>query len=252
MMKNKAELIGAILSVLVHTGAAVILFNSSLDILDPPPVESSILLDFETEITEEQPEQIRGREPRSEDPDREKPIELAQRSQSPSTVSKQNLTTATKQDDFGDVDVDKIEHKEEPKLDPRASFPGMSKKDTTLTADHSADKSSQNYKAGQSDGNTVKGNADNRPNAHLKGRKVEGNLPRPEYREQDYGTVVVDIWVDQYGTVQKALPGGEGTSVSNKNLWAAARKAAMETHFNMSANAPALQQGTITYIFTLK
>lgn len=251
-MRKRAEWIGIILTTLVHAGAITLLCKLSLATLDPPPVESSILLDFEDEITPEVIEQRRGREPRSEDPDKDKPVELAQRSESPSTVSKQNLTTATKQDDFGDVDVDKIEHKEEPKLDPRASFPGMAKKDTTLTSDHSAQKSSSTYKAGQSDGNTSKGNTDGRPNAHLKGRKVEGNLPRPEYTEQDQGWVVVDIWVDQYGTVQKAVPGGDGTTVSNKNLWAAARKAAMETHFNMNADAPALQEGTITYIFKLK
>ena len=79
-----------------------------------------------------------------------------------------------------------------------------------------------------------------------------GNIPRPNYNSQENGTVVVTIWVDNYGTVQKALPGADGTTVTDKTLWAAARKAAMETHFNMSADAPALQEGTITYIFNLK
>ena len=60
------------------------------------------------------------------------------------------------------------------------------------------------------------------------------------------------IWVDQYGKVQKAVPGADGTTVTDKALWTAARNAALETGFNMSANAPALQEGTITYIFNLK
>ena len=64
--------------------------------------------------------------------------------------------------------------------------------------------------------------------------------------------VVVQIKVDQYGNVKEAIPGVEGTTVTDKNLWNAARKAAMETHFNMSADAPALQQGTITYRFKLQ
>jgi len=63
---------------------------------------------------------------------------------------------------------------------------------------------------------------------------------------------VVDIWVDNYGNVTKAIAGGQGTTVSNQALWAAARAAAMKAHFNQSADAPALQQGTITYIFKLK
>ena len=66
------------------------------------------------------------------------------------------------------------------------------------------------------------------------------------------GKVVVDIWVDNYGNVTKAIAGAQGTTVTNQSLWAAARAAAMKAHFNQSADAPALQQGTITYIFKLK
>ena len=79
-----------------------------------------------------------------------------------------------------------------------------------------------------------------------------GNLPRPVYNVQESGIVVVDIWVDNYGNVAKAVPGGDGTTVLDKTLLNAARNAAMETHFNMSADAPAMQQGTITYYFNLK
>ena len=68
---------------------------------------------------------------------------------------------------------------------------------------------------------------------------------------QESGIVVVDIWVDNYGNVQKAVAGAEGTTVTDKTLWQAARKAALGAHFNMSGDAPALQKGTITYIFKL-
>jgi hypothetical protein len=64
--------------------------------------------------------------------------------------------------------------------------------------------------------------------------------------------VVVEIWVNKSGNVTKALAGAQGTTVSNPTLWAAARVAAMKTHFNQSVDAPELQQGTITYIFKLK
>ena len=89
------------------------------------------------------------------------------------------------------------------------------------------------------------------PNAHLKGRTVVGSLPRPSYGVRESGTVVVSIWVDNYGNVTKAQAGAEGTTISNQELWTAARNAAMKTHFNSEADAPALQQGTITYIFIL-
>ena len=90
------------------------------------------------------------------------------------------------------------------------------------------------------------------PNARLVGRSINGTLPRPSYGVQASGKVVVKIWVDQYGTVTKAQAGVEGTTATDKSLWQAAYKAAMGTNFNMDASAPSLQEGTITYIFTLR
>ena len=89
------------------------------------------------------------------------------------------------------------------------------------------------------------------PNASLKGRTVLGTLPKPKFVTSEEGIVVVSIWVDQYGNVQKAIAGSQGTTVVSKDLWTAARNAAMEAHFNMSGDAPALQEGTITYKFDL-
>jgi hypothetical protein len=86
----------------------------------------------------------------------------------------------------------------------------------------------------------------------VKGRNVEGNLTLPTYDTQTDGTVVVQVKVDQYGTVIEAVPGAEGTTVADRKLWNEARIAAMKAHFNMDANAPAVQTGTITYIFKLK
>lgn len=88
-------------------------------------------------------------------------------------------------------------------------------------------------------------------NASLQGRTVLGTLPRPNIQPTNPGVVVVTIWVDQYGTVQKAFAGADGTTVTDNELWDAARKAALGAHFNMSADAPALQEGTITYRFNL-
>ena len=87
---------------------------------------------------------------------------------------------------------------------------------------------------------------------HLKGRKVVGSLPKPAYVSQAEGIVVVEIKVDQYGTVTEAVPGAEGTTATDKVLWGAARSAALKAHFNQDAKAPASQPGTITYTFKLK
>ena len=86
-------------------------------------------------------------------------------------------------------------------------------------------------------------------NAHLSGRNLVGTLPRPTYNAQLEGTVVVQVKVDQYGNVTEAIPGVEGTTVTDSGLWNVARNAAMKVHFNAKADAPVVQTGTITYTF---
>lgn len=81
--------------------------------------------------------------------------------------------------------------------------------------------------------------------AYLKGRSVNGNLPT--FISDKSGKIVVEIWVDNYGNVQKAVAGVEGTTVTDNGLWEKAKKAALGAHFNMSADAPAMQKGTIVY-----
>lgn len=248
--ERNSRLSGLILTVLVGTSSGVAVSNAGLKYLDPPPPENTFLIDFSEEEEEPvQPPRI-GRQPRSPKVDKTKPIELVQESESPYTAmeEKPNLTPATRQDDFGDVETEKVEVEEA--LDPRASFPGMSKKDTSLTAPHTAENAGDTFKAGQPDGNTAKGRSDGTPNAHVKGRKTVGTIPRPTYNVQEDGVVVMNIRVDQSGRVISAVM-GNGTTTGNKDLINAARNAAMKTHFNQDGKAPALQEGTITYIFKL-
>lgn len=86
-------------------------------------------------------------------------------------------------------------------------------------------------------------------NASLEGRGTEGSLPRPSYNVQESGTVVVTIWVDNYGKVVKAQAGADGTTITDKDLWDATRDAAMGTRFKQKMDAPAMQEGTIRYVF---
>ena len=83
--------------------------------------------------------------------------------------------------------------------------------------------------------------------AKVKGRSVLGTLPTPSANGE--GRVVVTIKVDRYGNVTEAIPGAEGTTITDKNSWNAARNAAMKAHFNMAADAPTVQTGMITYTF---
>lgn len=248
---RRAAITGIVMTVAVHLCALAVVSFTGLKYIYPPPQEQSMLIDF-SENEEIHVQEQQGRAPKAENIDREQPVQLAQRSESPEVSDRENLTPETKPDNFGDVEIPAPEPEREPELDPRAAFPGMARKDTTLTAPHSASESSSSFKAGQADGNTNTGRTDGKPNAHVKGRNTVGNIPRPAYDVQESGIIVVDIWVDNYGNVVKAVPGGDGTTILNKTLYAAARNAAMNTHFNMSADAPAMQEGTITYYFNLK
>ncbi len=250
--EHNSNIIGVVLTLVAHLCLLGILSFSGLTYIYPPPPESTFLLDFQED--EEVPPMIQerhGRQPQAEEVEKEKPVELVQKSESPVVSKKPNLTPEAIPDDHGDVEVPSPEPKKE-EINKNALFPGMAKKDTTLTAPHAATEASDKFKAGQATGNTTTGKTDGKPNARLKGRNTVGQIPRPAYNVQESGTVVVSIWVDNYGNVTKAIPGADGTTVTDKTLWSAARNAAMDTHFNQSADAPAMQEGTITYIFNLK
>ena len=85
----------------------------------------------------------------------------------------------------------------------------------------------------------------------LSGRTPQ-SLPKPAYKYQVEGKVVVEVTVDRNGKVTQATPGVKGSTTLDENLLSAARKAAMAAQFDKNPDAPAFQKGTITYHFTLQ
>ena len=85
----------------------------------------------------------------------------------------------------------------------------------------------------------------------LSGRSAR-SLPKPAFPGNEAGVVVVEVTVDKYGKVTKALPGVRGSNTVDPDLLEAARKAAISASFNTDQNAPAFQKGTITYHFILQ
>ena len=241
---------GVVLTVSVHACLIACCFFSGFTYLDPPPPEKEqILIEFE-EVEIKKPKQTwRGTSPRAEVPSKE--INLVQQSQAQNLGTKTNEAPEATIGNQGDIEVP--EPPREKPIDRRALFAAADNKTEKDTlAAQTAREVTDALKAGHALGNTETGETRGEPKAKLAGRTVNGTLPRPTFGVQAEGTVVVDIWVDNYGQVQKAVAGAEGTNVTDKTLWQAARKAALGAHFNMSADAPALQKGTITYIFKLK
>ena len=247
-----SRIVGGGLAFLVHICALLLLNFKGLSYIYPPPEESSFLIDF-TEQEEFKPEF--SKEPVAEEVDLKKPVELVQKSESPIEEKSPNETPQSESDKFGDVAMPEPE-KEKPKLDPRASFPGMNKKPSEAGTAHSAEKAGESFRAGQAEGNSENTLISGRSNAHLQGRNVVGGLAEPNYNKQESGIVVVSIWVDVYGNVRNAIAGAPGTTIDDKTLWSEARNAAMKTHFtrlnNITESTPELQEGKITYIFKLK
>ena len=223
---RQSTMAGIVLAVALHAGLALTLLGSGLTYLDPPPPEESFLIDFRDH-------------------------QLVQRSEAQHVGKKANKAPEATVGDKGDVEV-KEPPREKP-IDKRALFSAANNKaEKDTLAPQTASSVSDKLKAGHPKGNTTYGKVDGEPNG-VKGRSVvNGNIPVPNYPVQESGVVVVAVKVNQYGKVVEAKPGAPGTTTSNSTLWAEARKAAMKTVFNQAADAPVLQDGTITYKFNLK
>ena len=250
--EKRSRASGTVFTVAVHIALLIGFYFAGFTYLDPPPPDQEqILIEFDEPEIKRPVQTWNGSRPQAVNPDRSKPINLVQRSEAQHEGTKSNEAPEATVDEFGDVDIN--EPKREKEINRKALFHAADNKTEKDTlAQQTADKVTDALKAGHAQGNTKTGETSGQPNAKVPGRSVNGTLPRPSYGVQASGKVVVEIWVDQYGNVQKAVAGAEGTTVTDKTLWQAARKAALGAHFNMSADAPALQKGTITYIFNLK
>lgn len=249
--EKRARVTGVALTVLLHCALFGCCFLMGFTYLYPPPPEKEqILIDF-SEMEVKKPRQtLDGARPNAVKPDPSEDINLVQKSEAQHIGTESNEAPEATVDDFGDVEAPEPERKKE--IDRRALFSAANNKTQKDTlAMQTADRVSDALKEGHAQGNTYTGETSGEPNAKVAGRSVVGALPKPSYGIQASGKVVVKIWVDNYGTVQKAVPGAEGTTANDKTLWQAARKAALGAHFNMDGDAPAMQEGTITYIFKL-
>lgn len=246
-----ARAVGLSTAVLINLSFIAVGSTTGMKYLYPPPEEQSLLLDF-SDYEAEIPEQVlTGTQPRSAEARPEEEVQLIQQSQAQNEGTELNEAKEAVTDDFGDVEVKEPPRKKE--IDRRALFhaaDNKTRKDTL--APQTAAKPGDGLKAGHASGNTLTGETMGEPNAQLEGRSVLGTLPSPEYNVQAYGKVVVEILVDRNGTVVEANPGAAGTTVTDKTLWEAARAVALKAQFNLKADAPQLQKGTITYIFNLR
>jgi hypothetical protein len=82
----------------------------------------------------------------------------------------------------------------------------------------------------------------------MAGRKMIKE-PRIDNLTMEKGIVVVEITIDKYGNVVKAVPGIEGTTTSSNYLHTKAKQAAESVKFDTSPVMPQSQMGSITITF---
>lgn len=80
-----------------------------------------------------------------------------------------------------------------------------------------------------------------------------GGIENPDYIGSQAGEVILDIYVDRYGSVKSAKL-QSATGVTDEEVIEACKKAALQTEFNLNSEMDyeEKQVGTITYIFTAK
>lgn len=82
----------------------------------------------------------------------------------------------------------------------------------------------------------------------MAGRKLIRE-PKIDNLTMEKGIVVVEITIDKYGNVVKAVPGIEGTTTTSNYLLTKAKQAAESVKFDTSPVMPQSQTGAITITF---
>lgn len=142
---------------------------------------------------------------------------------------------------------------EPPTIDPRALFKPTTKPEEQPSSEGNTDTPGDqgNPNGGQNIANyDGQGGSGGGPSYDLGGRSAK-SLPRPSSDFNEEGTIVVDIWVDSDGRVQRTQI-GKGTTISNARMRQTAINAAKNSVFAPDRDAAELQKGTITYKFIIR
>lgn len=147
-----------------------------------------------------------------------------------------------------------IEEEKEPEVNPLAMYKGKD--------DSEAESASEGIAGGEGDQGSPGGDKDTKnylgkggfgdgPDWSLAGRTPKF-LPKPSGSFTENGTVAVQITVNKYGKVVKAIAVDRGSTTTDSRLRKLAEQAALKAVFNAKTDASELQRGTITYHFIIK
>ena len=234
--KNKTIAIG--ITVAVHAAVIAVLFILALTTPLPLPGEAGVEVNLgmynEGMGVQQQP----------------KPTKVVEAPKpKPEQVKEETVTQDTEEAPA----IEEPKPKEEPKVNERALFKPVNQPVEQQSSEGNTETPGDqgNPNGGQNIANYEgQGGAGGGPSYDLGGRNAK-SLPRPSSDFNEEGTIVVDIWVDRDGRVQRAEV-GKGTNISNARMRETAKQAALQSKFAPDKNAVELQRGTITYKFIIR
>ena len=160
-------------------------------------------------------------------------------------------TEEKKEEAIKDKPLEEVIEEKKPEVNIKALYPGK-KENSEISEGENNGEGNQGIIEGDPDAPAHEGGGIGEDGTayQLGGRNVEFK-PKPIYKIQVEGKVVVIITVDRSGNVITAIPGTKGSTTLNKQLLQRAKAAALKTKFNPKQSAPTNQQGKIIYHFSL-
>ena len=141
----------------------------------------------------------------------------------------------------------------EPEINKNALFNG-SKSKTKSNKGGSEGNTSGNGNMGKEGGDPNSNRYDGTPGKGGSGFSLTGRsaraLPSPQTASNKQGKIVVKIWVDRDGHVTQTEAPEKGSTLTDAALVTLAKQAAKKAVFSPKADAPEVQTGTITYVFS--
>ncbi len=253
--KDKHKLYGILATVAFHAIAVVLLFNLCFRTPLPLPGEAGVEVnlgmyaeaisqqdDMTTSQQVEETESQQVEESTSEDVEEEI---LSEDENIPS------IEEVEETEEVEEIVEEVVEEK--PVVNQRALFQVNKKKQETPS-----EGSSNDVVGEQGSPNGLKdieryvghGGSGDGPSYDLGGRGAK-SISSPSKDISEEATIVVDIWVDKEGRVQRAEI-GKGTTTTNSDMRASALQAARNSVFVKDDKAADLQKGTITYNFIIR
>ena len=242
--KNRNKLYGIITTVVIHATAVVLLFVLCFKTPLPLPGEEGVEVNLGMYETSQQDYET-----------------TSQQVEETEEVEEENITFEDEEvpaieeetEEVEEEDTVKEVEEEKPVVNQRAMFkaPVTKNADNDKQSDDNKDDMERGIPEGLKDINRYEGHggSGDGPAYDLGGRGAKSiSSPSKEFSEE--GTVVVDIWVDKDGRVQRAEI-GKGTTIVNSSMLESAKRAALNSIFNKDDKAAELQKGSITYTFII-